>query len=62
MLMRVSDNLIQYNLLIYNVGITGIGYLQYTDMNNVPFCLRKLNGVWQHYVYISSHCNLQASA
>ena len=34
--MRVSDNLIQYNLLIYNVGTNGIGYIQYTDMNNVP--------------------------
>jgi hypothetical protein len=52
---------IQYNLLIY-VSTTCIGYLQYTDMNNVPFGLRKLNGVWQHDVYISSHYNLQAHA
>jgi len=34
--MRVSDNLIQYHLLIYNVGTNGIGYIQYTDINNVP--------------------------
>ena len=34
--MRVSDNLIQYNLLIYNVRNNGLGYLHHTDMNNVP--------------------------
>ena len=55
MLRRAPDNLIQYNFLIYHVGISGMGCLQYTDMNNVPFGLRKLNGVWQHDVYISSH-------
>jgi len=34
--MKVSHNLVQYNLLIYNVGPNSTGYIQYTDMNNVP--------------------------